>query len=382
METKVENKNFINHKLPKSLTTITPFSKLLAMFLFILFPFVGFYLGYNYNKSLNYSNNLPINNYTSPTQTTDETANWKTYVDNIVGFSIKYPSDWNIVKDSQYEPNEDSYFLTSPDYKEIKNFQPFQPFFSKGSRFSIVTQLNENFKSYEDYKKILEKSASGDTKGYINEKEIYIESVKALLLTGGKPFGDSSYQASLYTYAHGRTWDLNIISLDNQEKFFEQILSTFKFTDSNRTVDYLNFMNRIKTAVLNNDANALANLQTQVPFKCFTIGQYEPAMCKSLKDGQTTNAYMIGVLNSDNTPSTKNELVIRLSTYLRKDAPFNFLGEKSNQEKAILAFTSADNKDVLIFYATNQKNNWEIISTITGFNYSFDVNKQSLNFDN
>lgn len=32
-------------KLPKELTTVTPFSKYLTMFLFILFPFVGFYLG-------------------------------------------------------------------------------------------------------------------------------------------------------------------------------------------------------------------------------------------------------------------------------------------------------------------------------------------------
>jgi hypothetical protein len=32
--------------LPKWATTVTPFSKYLAMVLFILFPFVGFYLGY------------------------------------------------------------------------------------------------------------------------------------------------------------------------------------------------------------------------------------------------------------------------------------------------------------------------------------------------
>lgn len=37
-------------KLSKKLTTITPFSKALAMFFFILFPFVGFYLGINYEQ--------------------------------------------------------------------------------------------------------------------------------------------------------------------------------------------------------------------------------------------------------------------------------------------------------------------------------------------
>jgi hypothetical protein len=39
-------------RLPKSLTTVTPFSKALAMILFILLPFVGFYLGMNYQAAI------------------------------------------------------------------------------------------------------------------------------------------------------------------------------------------------------------------------------------------------------------------------------------------------------------------------------------------
>lgn len=34
--------------LPRSFTTVTPLSKFLAMTIFIVFPFVGFYLGYHY----------------------------------------------------------------------------------------------------------------------------------------------------------------------------------------------------------------------------------------------------------------------------------------------------------------------------------------------
>lgn len=37
-------------KLAKSLTTVTPFSKFLAMLIFIIFPFIGFYLGILYQK--------------------------------------------------------------------------------------------------------------------------------------------------------------------------------------------------------------------------------------------------------------------------------------------------------------------------------------------
>lgn len=39
-------------KLPKYLTTVTTFSKTLALFLFIIFPILGFVLGMNYQKEL------------------------------------------------------------------------------------------------------------------------------------------------------------------------------------------------------------------------------------------------------------------------------------------------------------------------------------------
>lgn len=44
-------------QLPKELTTVTPFSKYLAMVLFVLFPFIGFYLGMNYQQAIS-SNSL------------------------------------------------------------------------------------------------------------------------------------------------------------------------------------------------------------------------------------------------------------------------------------------------------------------------------------
>src|SRR3990167_9211345 len=39
-------------ELPKSLSTVTGFSKLLALFLFILLPFVGFYIGMQYEQEI------------------------------------------------------------------------------------------------------------------------------------------------------------------------------------------------------------------------------------------------------------------------------------------------------------------------------------------
>lgn len=39
-------------KLPKSVTTVTPLSKTLALLMFILFPIAGFYIGMQYQKAL------------------------------------------------------------------------------------------------------------------------------------------------------------------------------------------------------------------------------------------------------------------------------------------------------------------------------------------
>ncbi len=39
-------------KLPKSFTTVTPFSKALALSMFIIFPIVAFLLGRTYEKEI------------------------------------------------------------------------------------------------------------------------------------------------------------------------------------------------------------------------------------------------------------------------------------------------------------------------------------------
>ncbi|MGH7203756.1 MAG: hypothetical protein ACREHC_04915 [Candidatus Levyibacteriota bacterium] len=51
-------------KLSKTWTTVTPLSKFLAMALFIILPFVGFYLGVQYGKKVTPS--YPPVQYTPP----------------------------------------------------------------------------------------------------------------------------------------------------------------------------------------------------------------------------------------------------------------------------------------------------------------------------
>ena len=68
--------------LPKSLTTVTTFSKLIALILFITFPFVGFYIGVEYQKNINNQTFIQESKYETTT-----CKNWETICDPA------YPND-------------------------------------------------------------------------------------------------------------------------------------------------------------------------------------------------------------------------------------------------------------------------------------------------
>jgi hypothetical protein len=118
------------NKLPKWLTTVTPLSKILAMILFVLLPFVGFYIGMKYQEKTNISPivinvNKPVN--LTPTPTTApflaypisqnnfkmDTSNWNTYslTTYPIKYSIKFPVDWK--NSSNGDGGSSNY--TSPD---------------------------------------------------------------------------------------------------------------------------------------------------------------------------------------------------------------------------------------------------------------------------
>jgi hypothetical protein len=116
MEEKIKQTNPTLHRY---LFTVTTFSKLLAMLLFILFPFVGFYLGMQYQekvkaikptvalevkKTININPKLTLTPTQTPTSipTPVVDSNWKIYNDKIDNYySIYYPSDWYIVTEGE-----------------------------------------------------------------------------------------------------------------------------------------------------------------------------------------------------------------------------------------------------------------------------------------
>jgi len=80
---------------------VTPFSKWLALIIFIVFPFAGFWLGIQYGEVLGYlnSSNAPAvgNDYYS------NVAVWQTATGNQGGFTIAYPLDFPT--DQNYSPS-------------------------------------------------------------------------------------------------------------------------------------------------------------------------------------------------------------------------------------------------------------------------------------
>lgn len=83
-------------------TTVTPFSKVLALVLFIALPFVGFWLGIKYQSLSNVSSpSSPAINSSKPQalvtpRPSDETVGWKTYVSTLYKYSLSYPSNYSI----------------------------------------------------------------------------------------------------------------------------------------------------------------------------------------------------------------------------------------------------------------------------------------------
>jgi hypothetical protein len=147
MEEKIKLKNSTLHRY---LFTVTTFSKLLAMFLFILFPLVGFYLGMKYQQKVAVAipvasefpqteTIIPISsptptvvNLPSPTLTSiptpkpigtfslDSSGNWKTITSSTYGFRLIFPAKglgWCTPTGCMHQPQETecgNYITASP----------------------------------------------------------------------------------------------------------------------------------------------------------------------------------------------------------------------------------------------------------------------------
>ncbi len=81
--------------LPNELTTVSHFSKGLAMGIFILMPFVGFLSGIKYQTFIESASNSPITAAIDPDiSSSSSKIDWKIYTNKNLNFRISYPSTW------------------------------------------------------------------------------------------------------------------------------------------------------------------------------------------------------------------------------------------------------------------------------------------------
>jgi len=185
--------------LPKSLTTVTTFSKILALVLFITLPIFGFWLGMEYQKITEpVTSPIDISSepVSTPTPTVDETANWKTYRNEEYGFEFEYPGDWTL--------------------QEISN--PDLPY--------IVHKIILQGISVEIYKQFSVKKVPEDK--IITSEQIMINGIEG---TYNRHNADGPYQEVIVPY-QSKTYRL-ILDTESDEQVFDHILSTFRFTNEN-----------------------------------------------------------------------------------------------------------------------------------------------------
>lgn len=159
-----------------------------------------------------------------PTPTPNETANWKTYSNSTYGFSVKYPSDFI------YEEQTSDIFLLLTSFKN--------PSVIQSNGFYVEVRSLEKLDNAVNYERsrVVGHSADRIDKETKVTKEGF-EAVKLAYSTlDDKNFTTFVVNDEKYTY-----------TINAPANLFDQIISTFKFTDPAKTDETANWQTHTDT---------------------------------------------------------------------------------------------------------------------------------------
>lgn len=169
----------------------------------------------------------------SPTTTPDPTANWKTYTNTKYGFTLEYPNDW-VVK-SENKTVDSSTTRTTIQSSDLAIEEINIPGVGgeqviNGSKLEISASNNENFTSYEQLKDFMENEYTGFPLNYFtSSKEIIVDGIKSTIKSGRKIRTLALGSSFVYFFKDGVTYNLTFTNSQDDDRIFNQILSTFKF---------------------------------------------------------------------------------------------------------------------------------------------------------
>lgn len=168
---------------------------------------------------------------------TDETADWKVYRNEEIGYEVKYPKDWYVKEEYRSECK----FEDCLEYLYIENIEEKVivagegPFTENGSYFKIVILKAENISSIEEW---IEK---GDIPDRVKQERldfIITLEIGGIEIKAWK--GTGSADGGIEFIKDGRFYRIHYIS-GSQEQFdkdldiFKQMLSTFRFIEKEET---------------------------------------------------------------------------------------------------------------------------------------------------
>lgn len=207
-------------KLPKELTTVTKTSKILAFIVFITLPFLGFFLGTTYQASLDSASQTSITEPILPKRTPtpipsqpldiSDTSTWKTYTNEDLKLSFKYPPAYSVLQRDRAIILQKSsvraflYLQTSPNPKNLD---------AKAWLNTLPDQMKIPF-----------------TNSYTNTSNYIVGGIQGIKMDKNSSSTLAGYRDYVILIPHNqKIYQFNVGPKTEEYDLSQQILSTFKF---------------------------------------------------------------------------------------------------------------------------------------------------------